>query len=138
MPSIATPTHWEFSMSILKNNVWVSLLRASIFGIWTLSVPKRAWSNSIEIETTNQASFHLTKEWKNETVSKTSKTIRLDQISKSSTGSPIIVNADNIDTKIDKPAVIGFISSLLRRLLNRLNYFSTRYDNVKVCQIFQI
>ena len=36
MPSIATPTHWEFSMSILKNNVWVSLLRAWIFGIWAL------------------------------------------------------------------------------------------------------
>ena len=36
MPSIATPTHWELSMSILKNNVWVSLLRASIFGIWGL------------------------------------------------------------------------------------------------------
>ena len=37
MPSIATPTHWEFIMSILKNNVWVSLLRTWIFGIWTLT-----------------------------------------------------------------------------------------------------
>ena len=36
MPSIATPTHWEFSMSILKNNVGVLLLRAWIFGIWAL------------------------------------------------------------------------------------------------------
>ena len=38
IPSIATPTHWEFSMSILKNNVWVSLLRVWILGIWALII----------------------------------------------------------------------------------------------------
>ena len=31
---LATPIHWEFS--ILKNNVWVSLMRASTFDIWGL------------------------------------------------------------------------------------------------------
>ena len=41
MPSIAAPTHWEFSMSIktiymylFKNNVWVSLLRPSLRPTW--------------------------------------------------------------------------------------------------------
>ena len=38
MLSIATPTHWKFSMSILKNNVLVSLLRAWMFGLWALLV----------------------------------------------------------------------------------------------------
>ena len=34
--SLATPLHWEFSISILKNNFWVSPMRASIFRIWGL------------------------------------------------------------------------------------------------------
>ena len=38
MPSIATPTHcfWVYSYWIL--NVWVSLLRAWIFGIWAIEL----------------------------------------------------------------------------------------------------
>ena len=65
MTSLATPTHWEFSMSLLKNNVWVSLLSAWIFGInglqkryfFTLNQPD--WFKPVQSRSSNFNRFEL-------------------------------------------------------------------------------